>query len=209
MACVRGKCPCWPQAEPFDAAEMDLLAIVREIMSEFSLQYFKLLWESLVTQSLTVRPRRRGYVLSTFVCGRTLLGRMRYDATRLHWLLNVGVCPNVVWFLGKKNFAFGWAGGRHHPGRPVQRNLVSPLWCWVPGYQMNNPTRETTHARGRDAIEDLLLSAGACPLYGGPNFRARGPTLTRQWLAWHARASRRAWAATVAMVPLQGPGTVE
>jgi hypothetical protein len=192
MACVRGKCPCWPQAEPFDAAEMDLLAIVREIMSEFSLQYFKLLWESLVTQSLAVRPRRRGYVLSTFVCNRTLLGRMRYDAARLHWLLNVGVCPNVVWFLGK-NFAFGWAGGRRHPGRPAQRNLVSPF----------------THARGRNAIEDLLLSAGACPLYGRPNFRARGPTVTRQWLAWHARASRRAWAATVAMVPLHGPGTVE
>ena len=175
MACVPGKCPCWPQAELFDAAEMDLLAIVRDLMVHYTFESRHVLWARVVTQSLAVRPRRRGYVLSTTVNGMTVLGQMRFDAASVRYLLYVGVCPNI----SRCRDAFGWGGGPRHPGRPEQSNLVNFF----------------VHGLASDVIEDLLLSAGACPRYDGYNFRIQ----LRQWLAWHARASQRAWAA-VAMV---------
>jgi hypothetical protein len=191
MTCARGKCPCWPRGGPFDAAEMALLAIVRDLVSHY---YFSgsrhVLWAKVVTQSLAVRLQRRGYVLSTTVDGFTALGRMRFDAPSVRWLLNVGVCPNISRCVD----AFGWAGGPLHPGRPAQSSLINPL---VHGC--------------KEVIENLLLSAGACPFYGGwSNYRAQRPAVTRQWLCWHARASRRAWAA-LAMVreETEGPVAVE
>jgi hypothetical protein len=174
MACVPGKCPCWPQAEPFDDAEMDLLATVQKLMRSVLFCSTQFLWEEVVTHSLAVRPRRLGYVLSTFVNGRTLLGRMSEDAARVCWLLHSGICPNIAWTLG----IFGWAGGRRHPGRPAQPDLVSPL----------------IHTRSRHVFGGLL-SAGAYPVYSCSFGGQWLTTLTRQWLAWHARASRRTWTA--------------
>jgi hypothetical protein len=177
MTCARGKCPCWPRGGPFDAPEMALLATVRDLVSYYFSGSRHVLWAKVVTQSLAVRPQRRGYVLSTTVDGFTALGRMRFDAPSVRWLLNVGVCPNI----SRCGDAFGWAGGPLHPGRPAQYSLINPLLHGCV-----------------DVIEDLLLSAGACPLYrgyNGYNYSAQRPVVTRQWLSWHARASRRAWAA--------------
>jgi hypothetical protein len=173
MACVPGKCPCWPQAELFDAAEMALLTTERDLMVHYTFESRHVLWARVVTQSLAVRSRRRGYVLSTFVCGSTALARMRFDAPSVRYLLYLGVCPNSA----QCREVFGWVKGPCHPGRPEQSNLVSLY----------------SNEFASDVIEDLLLSAGAYPVYPY-SFGARSlTTLTRQWCAWHARASRRTW----------------
>jgi hypothetical protein len=188
MACVRGRCPCWPQVEPFDAAEMALLGTVQEFMTEYTSRASLVLWARVVKKTLDIRPRRRAYVLSTPVNGVILLGRVRFETGRLRWLLTLGVCPNSFWCLD----ALGWTGGPLHPGRPAQCNLISPF----------------AYGFDSDEISDLLLSAGACPQLGGTTARVQRPAATRQWSAWHARASRRTWTA-MAMVRKQGKALLQ
>jgi hypothetical protein len=193
MACVRGRCPCWPQAEPFDAAEMDLLAAVRMWVGEVC--YPKggtggeHLWAAVRTRCLAVRCHRRAYVLSTLVHHRreadnNRVYRVHYcpamacvgdDRTKAQWLLDLGVCPNIV---GAVHGKFeGWNGGSVHPGRP-------PQGCVYPPAQYGWAT----------AVKDLLLSAGMCPVGG---CTPAAISQLRQWHRWHGRRSRRLWAAVM------------
>jgi hypothetical protein len=180
MACVRGKCPCWPQAEPFDAAEMDLLHSVRaHLKSPLNVR----LWANIQTQSAAVRRHRLAYVLSALITNgsspyhTTLLWTVRNDTAKVQWLLNVGVCPNIMASLPSST---GWKGGAVHPGRPA--STYGPLECCG------------------DDVVGLFLTAGAYPrdtYEAGMNASDLALTLQRQWHAWHARGSRRVWSATM------------
>jgi hypothetical protein len=178
MACVRGWCPCWPQAEPFDAAELDLLDAMVAFVNHYGF------WAQIQAQALAVRPRRRGYVLSTIiglkntVCKRTLLGWVPYHKEKVEWLLDSGVCPNVS---GAYRSTPVWRVGNVHPGRPAQDDLYSPL----------QDAFTTPDIRG------LLLAAGAYPGDSSATIGQCLFALQRQWHAWHGRSSRRLWAAAV------------
>ncbi len=81
---------CWPQAEPFNAAEMALLASV-EAWSSTPRQDRQHLWEVIQTQSLAVRPRRRGYVLSVLMNSEpsfhfALLPWVLHEKDKMQWL---------------------------------------------------------------------------------------------------------------------------
>jgi hypothetical protein len=176
MTCVRGRCPCWPQAELFDAAEMVLLDTALEYISTPSREH---LWAKIKAQSRSVRPRRRGYVLSTMFRrnrdGLTLLGKVVYYRGRLLWLLNQGVCPNIMGaHLSPSHDVPAWAGQRLHPGRPLQAYVKSP-------FSFGNLAGNF----------DLLLLAGAYPM---PVQHMVGyAQLQRQWHRWHGRTFRRLW----------------
>lgn len=191
--CVKDRCPCWPQAEPFDGAEMDLLAA----MQKFCDCNLDALWAQLQAQCVAVRRHRRGYVLSTFVrksalvtwYDTSLLGHVLghvYDcAKRVDWMLQQGVCPNIA---GKVRGDIGWHTGPVHPGRPHQDDIRSPL----------------TEGLATRAALDLLLLAGAYPILRLsviPTCLPPRSTLTRQWHAWHGRTARRAWTAVAAHLP--------
>ena len=187
MACVRGRCPCWPQAEPFDAAELSLLDAMRAFI------YQEGSWAKIQAQALFVRPHRRGYVLSTIignknvVRSRTLIGwalhsKERHCKERMQWLLDSGVCPNVSAAYQRRDTPVWRVGNDVHPGRPRQDYLWSTL---------QDPFV-------RSEARDMLPAAGAYPgidtvTFGGHCLVA----LQRQWHAWHGRASRRLWAAVV------------
>lgn len=193
MACVRGRCPCWPQAERFDAAEMALLSAIRIYMWRFPCSRDKL-WLMIQQRCEAVRPGRRAYALSTCVqerdgdcCSITILGWGRMTKLQLEWLVNQGVCPNL-WGVWTREFS-GWTKGSAHPGRPVQTGLVYGQLQY--GLYAQALYQET--------VGDLLLAAGAYPVVTGSVrvVHAKSTTtLLRQWHAWHARASRRVWAAS-------------
>jgi hypothetical protein len=180
MACVRGRCPCWPQAEPFDAAELRLLDAMRAFL------YREGLWAKIQAQALFVRPHRRGYVLSTIIGNknvvrtRTLIGRA-HSKKRMQWLLGSGVCPNVSAAYQRRDTPVWRVGNDVHPGRPRQNDL----WSTLQDPFVRSETR------------DLLLAAGAYPGIDTVTFGHCLAMLQRQWHAWHGRASRRLWAAAV------------
>jgi hypothetical protein len=183
MACIRGRCPCWPQAEPFDDAEMHVLTFLRDNMMAITCLESDSFWAKLQSLTQAVRCHRRAYVLSTFVNYQfsvTLLGHVSSCTSHVQWLLDVGVCPNMgsAWSRPRVRT---WTGGPVHPGRPAQTALCSPL----------------DRAFVGDGTVKLLLLAGAYPVQ-----TRRGvlplPLLRCQWRAWHARASRRLWAALTA-----------
>lgn len=193
MACVPGRCPCWPRTEPFDAAEMDLLAAVRGYMgADFDAE--EALWASIPSRCLAVRRHRRAYVLSVIVnqagisaYRMTLLGWQQFimaDIKRMQWVLDQGVCPNIAGAYVPDSLK-GWAGGAEHPGRPTQAALRSPLAFFATSVHVLRP----------------LLGAGAYPVDSQPlrmedaGFVAAS-TLWARWRAWHGRASRRLWAAS-------------
>ena len=180
MCCVRGRCPCpcWPQAGPFDAAEMDLLNAVKTYMHVL---FGEQLWPSIQARFLAVQPHRRAHVLSTLCKNSlypefdmTLLGWVREDQEKAQWVLNMGVCPNIAgaFVLPRPRVEStwrGWSGGPLHPGRPPQDKLRSPL------------------VYDKCLVDLMLLSAGAYPKHASDQ--------RRQWHRWHGRAARRLWAA--------------
>jgi hypothetical protein len=175
-SCVSGRCPCWPQDEPFDTAEMNLLATVQKYIDDDNWP----LWDSIQTQTLAGGLARRAYVLSTLVCPVrygtytiSLLGWVRCDPVKVQWLLDVGVCPNISG-THRSQEAVGWTGGPVHPDRPPQRALHSPLYDAV------------------IATRELLLAAGAYPRLMGIGAK-HVTTLRQRWHAWHGRLSRRVW----------------
>jgi hypothetical protein len=191
MACVPGRCPCWPQAEPFDAAEMALLKTVQAgVTAHWSAEEApEALWRNIQTQCLPVRRHRRAYILSVPLARPiyngydiTLLRWTSNDMPKVQWLLDVGVCPNIaaasVTFECWK--ACTW--GRVHPGRPLQASVISPL----------------SFTRIDSKIWDLFVTAGAYDAAMEdlmPRMSAR--RWRRQWNRWHGRSGRRAWAAAV------------
>lgn len=189
MCCLRGRypCPCWPQAEPFDKAEMDLLTAMRSYVNSFG---YDLPWTSIQRGCVAVARHRRAYVMSTLLgshhhatCDVTLLGWVRYDYGKTQWLLNHGVCPNISWARRHLEVR-GWIEGPLHPGRPLQ-NLLCPIVNLTPEM----------------ATKKLLLLAGAYPRADA----AIAPALRRQWHAWHGRASRCVWARVLLDTPLPKP----
>lgn len=201
MACVRGRCPCWPQPEPFDFAEMALLDAVHSFVMTVPSAVDELLWARIQTKCQAVRGHRRAYVLSTPIAhgGDT---RYHYAVTiigwatcmtveQVEWLLNLRVCPNISGACRSRQ-PLGWTNGPKHPGRPSQDTLFGPL------------ARCALIADG-DTKKLLFLSAGA---YSWPRSLhglgvPRDPAeslLRRQWHAWHGRASRRLWTAVAAHV---------
>jgi hypothetical protein len=192
IACVRGRCPCWPQTEPFDDAEMALLKAMRTFVDWKTVQECEFLWAQVQTCSLAVRRSRRPYVLSTFIayptCAfltRTLLGWVEGDTEKQQWLLDVGVCPNISATRFDRPATSGWTGGPVHPGRPLAIFCTSPL-------------EDKPSVRGTD----LLLAVGAYPVHRQAAYVLQGcvlpvplGVLRRRWRGWHARASRRLWAA--------------
>jgi hypothetical protein len=187
MGCVRGKCPCWPQAEPFDAAEMCLLDAMREYINNGSARR-DCLWAEIQVRSQALGRRRRAYVLSTLLavnfgtCFKvTLLGWVASDYAQLQWLLSIGVCPSMA-SIHRCDDGPGWLKGPLHPGRCSDDLLYSPM--------IHGAADDTMHA---------LLAAGAFP-----GVRTYLNTLCphvllspfrRQWFMWHGRASRRLWTA--------------
>ncbi len=184
---MRGRCPCWPQAEPFDAAEMDLLAAMQAFINSTNSSR---LWAKIEEKSLALRRHRRAYVLSTVLgdCRYsthevTLLGWVAYDGGKVRWLMDSGVCPNLA-ATQRRPGAFGWIMGPVHPGRPAQD--TKPLCPFQQGTAL-------------ESIDLLLLAAGSYPVSGGL-YRSRESMVgiyQRQWHAWHARASRRLWLAAM------------
>lgn len=185
MACVPGRCPCWPQTEPFDAAEMALLTTVRAGATAHpsAEEAPEALWTKIQTQCLAVRRRRRAYVLSvTFARPMhaydiTVLKWAVKDMCKVQWLLDVGVCPNIA-----VAYSTAWAGGRVHPGRPRQATVISPF------------AFTTTNSK----IWNLFVTAGAYDT--GMEYhvsRTSAHRWCRQWHRWHGRSGRRAWAAVV------------
>jgi hypothetical protein len=178
MACVRGRCPCWPQTEPFDTAEMELLSAVREYISPPTCWNREACWLRIQERCQAVQPRRRAYVLSTLVTqdsgmyySYTTLRRAVDNKVELEWLVNQGVCLNTAGVFSSS--ALGWTGGSAHPGRPSWNVLYGPFLL--------------TEAW---SVKGLLLGAGAYP----PRVSLL-KDMSRHWHAWHARASRRLWAA--------------
>jgi hypothetical protein len=191
MACTPGVCPCWPQVEPFDAAEMALLAAVQELMQNHIPGLSSDLWARIVKRTLKVVPRRRGYVLSTMITHKyavfrkpTLLAWAVRECNRpkVQWLLDCGVCPNVgTVFRSQVHY---WCAGPKHPGRPDQAFCISPF------RELYSPVNSRKNGM------DLLLSAGAYPDVDPCRVGKKTvATLQRQWRAWHGRTSRRLWAA--------------
>jgi hypothetical protein len=190
MACVPGRCPCWPQTEPFDAAEMALLKTVQAgVLAHWSAKEApEALWTKIQTQCLAVRRHRRAYALSVTLPRPmyngyhiTLLRWTGNDMCKVQWLLDVGVCPNIA--AASVTFEY-WKActlGRVHPGRPRQAMVISPFAF----------TRTLN-------IWDLLVLAGA---YDPAMQRYMPVTFAhrwrRQWHRWHGRSKRRAWAAVV------------
>ncbi len=185
MSCDRGRCPCWPQAEPFDAAEMALAVTIRAWMHTLDTMSQHVAWLQMQAQCRAVRPQRRAYLLSMVVkrgdsdfllSNVSLIGLMFHNPEKVQWLLNEGVCPNIAMASGQG--WRGWSGGIEHPGRPPQTMVHSVI-------------RFASHA----GIINLLLRAGAYPL-PADHLSGYGVLRRQQWHRWHGRASRRLWAAT-------------
>jgi hypothetical protein len=191
MCCVRGRCPCWPRAEPFDDAEMDLLSAVFQFvaLSNFwNANELHECWVKIQARSLAVRPSRRAYVLSTCIWTSpwttfdlTLLSYVRYERAKMQWLLDQGVCPNMLGARCRRPATSGWSAGPVHPGRPCRKDMFVAA-------------EDVFISNGGD----LLLLSGGYPVHHGHAYFnllsvCHLSLLQIQWRAWHGRASRRLW----------------
>jgi hypothetical protein len=172
MCCTPGRCPCWPREQPFDAAEIDLLGVLRAFAFHGTRREFLVAFHGAAAR---VQGSRLGYVLSTFVqlryCSETVLQLWATDREIVKWLLHVGVCPNMGLYQGGRAQYRGWEGGPRHPGRPSQdTKAVLQFWGGWLDPKFNN----------------VFLAHGAYPFDGRRD-------AVRRWHRWHARASRRLW----------------
>jgi hypothetical protein len=176
MCCTPGRCPCWPQQEPFNDAEMDVLRTLQDMVM---LSPSRALWTRLQKGCLILRRRRVPYVLSTHVrhyVTRWSVTPLFYAdcivRNELEWLLGQGVCPNMT-IVDDKHYT-GWVAGRVHPGRPALR-------------------RHHLHQL-KPAVDVLLRAHGSYPMHSMlfPPEPAVS-LLQRQWRRWHGRAARRVW----------------
>lgn len=179
------RCPCWPQQEPFDAAEVNVLRIAKTLAGLLSACIWSEdVWEALHTSCETLPRHRVAYVLSTFVYADdrvsfTLLWLVSHRFYEAQWLLQQGVCPNMDCYRGT---AFkGWQRGSAHPGRP-------PAWGRITHAPLQTCRPDLV---GQLKTAALFLGYGAYPTHP----RASFAPARRQWHQWHARMSRRQWVA--------------
>jgi hypothetical protein len=186
MCCASQKCPCWPREGLFDAAEMDVLRVVKRIVRlRYSFQDASTGLEELRHRCRAVQRHRLPYVMSTFVhndvtfTSTTLLMCCAFNNKNAQWVLEQGVCPNVGQAPMTADHK-GWVEGPEHPGRPVHASLMT---C----------TEAREDAVDVEGAADPFHTFGAYPVH---RF-STAIIWKRQWHAWHGRASRRRWAACV------------
>lgn len=179
------RCPCWPQQEPFVAAEVNVLRIAKTLSELLSACIWSEdLWDALQASCGSLPRHRVAYVLSTFVYSGervsfTLLWLVSHRFHKAQWLLRQGVCPNMDCYRGT---AFkGWQGGSAHPGRP-------PAWGRIAHAPLQTCRPDLV---GQFKTAALFLGYGAYPT----DLRAWWAPARRQWHQWHARMSRRQWVA--------------
>lgn len=108
----------------------------------------------------------------------------------LQLLVSIGVCLEVG-----SDMTFSVSG---------DGDTQPPLVCWEPGSRLHsgrpcNPSPWWRNPLFHAALQnktcaDTLLAAGACPYVIPLSFPLANQALhNRQWLAWHAKRSRRQW----------------